>query len=83
MKIFSRDFSQRTQRKIKEEIHHGGHGVTRRGKRGWLRRDLKYLFCHNSDKKTVPEDHAKFYNIVAAFTLERILKHTEDLNTTR
>jgi len=34
-----------------------------------------------SDKKTVPEDHAKFYNIVAAFTLERILQHTESLNT--
>ena len=34
-----------------------------------------------SDKKTVPEDHAKFYNIVAASTLERILKHTEELDT--
>jgi hypothetical protein len=34
-----------------------------------------------SDKKTVPEDHARFYNIVAAFTLERILKHSEELNT--
>ena len=34
-----------------------------------------------SGKKTAPEDHAKFYNIVAAFTLERILKHTEKLNT--
>jgi hypothetical protein len=34
-----------------------------------------------SDKKTVPEDHVKFYNIVAAFTLERVLKHTEKLNT--
>lgn len=33
-----------------------------------------------SDKKTVPEDHAKFYNIVAAFTLERILKHAEKTN---
>jgi len=33
-----------------------------------------------SDKKTVPEDHTKFYNIVAAFTLERILNHTEKLN---
>jgi hypothetical protein len=32
-----------------------------------------------SDKKTVPEDHAKFYNIVAACALERILKHTEEL----
>jgi len=29
-----------------------------------------------SDKKTVPEDHAKFYNIVAALTLERILNHS-------
>ena len=34
-----------------------------------------------SDKKTVPMDHAKFYNIVAACTLERILKYAEDLNT--
>jgi len=34
-----------------------------------------------SDKKTVPEDHAKFYNIVAAFTLERILKHAEKTNS--
>jgi hypothetical protein len=34
-----------------------------------------------SDKRTVPEDHVKFYNIVAAFTLERILKHTENLDT--
>ena len=34
-----------------------------------------------SDKKTVPEDHAKFYNIVAAFTLERLLKHSEKLNS--
>ena len=34
-----------------------------------------------SDKKTVPEDHAKFYNIVAAFTLERILKHSEKVNS--
>jgi hypothetical protein len=33
-----------------------------------------------ADKKTVPEDHVKFYNIVAAFTLERILKHTEKSN---
>ena len=33
-----------------------------------------------SDKKTMPDDHAKFYNIVAAYTLERILKHTEELN---
>jgi len=33
-----------------------------------------------SDKKTVPEDHAKFYNLVAAFTLERILKHAEKTN---
>ena len=35
-----------------------------------------------SDKKTVPHDHTQFYNLVAAFTLERILKHTEKLNTT-
>jgi hypothetical protein len=34
-----------------------------------------------SDKKAVPDDQAKFYNTVAAFTLERILKHTEDLET--
>ena len=34
-----------------------------------------------SDKKTVPMDHVKFYNIVAASTLERILKYTEDLHT--
>jgi hypothetical protein len=34
-----------------------------------------------SDKKTVPKDHAKFYNIVAAVTLERILRQTEELNT--
>jgi hypothetical protein len=34
-----------------------------------------------SDKKTVPADHAKFYNIVAAFMLERILKHSEELNS--
>ena len=32
-----------------------------------------------SDKKTMPDDHAKFYNIVAAYTLERILKHAEEL----
>jgi len=30
-----------------------------------------------SDKKTVPDDHEKFYNIVAAYTMERILKHSE------
>jgi len=30
-----------------------------------------------SDKKTMPDDHEKFYNIVAAYTLERILKHAE------
>ena len=35
-----------------------------------------------SDKKTVPHDHTQFYNIVAAFTLERILKHLEKLDTT-
>lgn len=34
-----------------------------------------------SDKKTVPIDHTKFYNLVAASTLERILKHAGDLNT--
>ena len=34
-----------------------------------------------SDKMTAPEDHAKFYNIVAAFTLERILNHSEELKT--
>lgn len=34
-----------------------------------------------SDKKTVPKDHARFYNIVAAVTLERILRQTEELNT--
>ena len=33
-----------------------------------------------SDKKTVPKDHAKFYNIVAAVTLERILKQAGELN---
>jgi len=34
-----------------------------------------------SDKKTVPMDHVKFYNIVAASTLERILKHAGEMNT--
>jgi len=34
-----------------------------------------------SDKKTMPNDHAKFYNIVAAYTLERILKQAEELKT--
>ena len=34
-----------------------------------------------SDKKTVPMDHAKFYNIVAASTLERILKFAEECDT--
>jgi len=34
-----------------------------------------------SDKKTMPQDHEKFYNIVAAYTLERILKYAEDQNT--
>jgi hypothetical protein len=29
----------------------------------------------------VPADHARFYNIVAAFMLERILKHSEELNS--
>ena len=34
-----------------------------------------------SDKKTMPQDHGKFYNIVAACTLERILKHAEMIDT--
>ena len=34
-----------------------------------------------SDKSITPEDHIKFYNLVAAFTLERILEYTEELNT--
>ena len=34
-----------------------------------------------SDKKTIPKDHTKFYNIVAAFTMERILKHAEEINS--
>jgi hypothetical protein len=34
-----------------------------------------------SDKKTVPKDHVKFYNLVAASTLERILKHSKELNS--
>jgi len=34
-----------------------------------------------SDKRAFPEYHVKFYNIVVAFTLERILKHTENSNT--
>jgi len=34
-----------------------------------------------SDKKTVFVDHTKFYNIVAACTLERILKKVEELDT--
>lgn len=34
-----------------------------------------------SDKKTMPDDHEKFYNIVAACSLERILKHTEEFNS--
>jgi len=29
----------------------------------------------------MPVDQAKFYNIVAAYTLERILKHAEELKT--
>jgi len=32
-----------------------------------------------SDKKTTPKDHVRFYNFVAASTLERILKHSEEL----
>ena len=34
-----------------------------------------------SDKKTMSKDHSIFYNAVAALTLERILRHTEKLNT--
>jgi len=34
-----------------------------------------------SDKKTMPDDHTIFYNIVAAYTLERILKHAEELKS--
>jgi len=34
-----------------------------------------------ADKKTTPRDHAIFYNAVAALTLERILKHTEKVNS--
>jgi len=30
-----------------------------------------------SDKKTAPDDHEKFYNIVAAYAMERILKYAE------
>jgi hypothetical protein len=41
--------------------------------------DITVIFVI-SDKKAVPEDHSKFYNIVAAFALERILKHAEDQN---
>jgi len=33
-----------------------------------------------SDKKTTPKDHVKFYNLVAACTLERILKKSEKQN---
>ena len=29
----------------------------------------------------MPDDHVKFYNIVAAYTLERILKHADELKT--
>jgi hypothetical protein len=32
-----------------------------------------------SDKKTTPADHVKFYNIVAVYTLERILKQADEL----
>ena len=32
-----------------------------------------------SDKKTMPDDHEKFYNIVAAYTMERILKYADEL----
>ena len=31
-------------------------------------------------EKAVPDDHEKFYNIVAACSLERILKHAEELD---
>jgi len=34
-----------------------------------------------SDKKTMPDDHAEFYNIVASYTLERILKYAEELKS--
>jgi len=34
-----------------------------------------------SDKKTVPIDHISFYNLVAALTIERILKHAEKVNS--
>jgi hypothetical protein len=34
-----------------------------------------------ADKKTTPDDHTKFYNIVAAYTMERILKQTEEQKT--
>ena len=33
-----------------------------------------------SNKETIPDDHEKFYNIVAAYTMERILNHSERLN---
>jgi len=33
-----------------------------------------------SDKKTTPKNHTIFYNVVAALTLERILRHSEKLN---
>jgi len=32
-----------------------------------------------SDKKTMPDDHAKFYNIVASYMLERILKTADEI----
>ena len=34
-----------------------------------------------SDKKTMPTDHTKFYNIVAAYTLERILQNAMKLGS--
>jgi hypothetical protein len=33
-----------------------------------------------SDKRIASENHERFYNLVAALTMERILNHTEELN---
>jgi len=41
---------------------------------------IKIIFVI-SDKKTMPDDHEKYYNIVAAYTMERILKYAEELKT--
>ena len=41
---------------------------------------IKIIFVI-SDKKTMPDDHEKFYNIVAAYTMERILKYADELKT--